>query len=670
MPILLGIDTGGTYTDAVLFDEDHGVMDSAKSLTTKHDLSIGVSKAAGAVLPQDPSVIRLVSISTTLATNAIVEGHGNPVCLILIGQRADALERSRLGQVMTGDPVVFVAGGHGADGVEREPLDEGTVRDAILTHAPRVSAFAVAGYFAVRNAAHEEQVRDLVHELTSLPVTCSHELTTNLDAPRRALTAVLNARLIPVLHELILVVEQMLSDHNIHAPLMVVMGDGSLISAQSALTRPVETILSGPAASVVGARYLCGAKDGYVVDMGGTTTDIALLRGGWPALNRDGATVAGWRTMVEAVDVHTVGLGGDSEVRVDETGELIVGPRRVLPLSLLAKEYPTTLSVLRTQLGRGYPRTHDGRFALRLRRLNEDPGPMTPGESSLWEMMADGPVSVERLLAEHPLERQIAALVRKGLVLIAAFTPTDATHVAGIHTPWSVEAATLGALSWSRRNLFGDFVITDEAAENALRFAQRVLECVVVQSGETLIGAALNDEHAIELKANNAVAQMIVRRSLEDPATAEPGLLDISVKLNCALMAIGAPAHVYYPAISERLGTTLLNPPHADVCNAVGAVASGVMQIVKVLITQPEQGRFRVHLGSNAKDFSDLAKAADYAEKQASELAAEQALGAGAEAPEVKLKRVDHTADVGGEIVFLESEISAIAVGRPQLSDV
>ena len=280
----------------------------------------------------------------------------------------------------------------------------------------------------------------------------------------------LNARLIPVLQELILVVEKMLTQHEIHAPLMVVMGDGSLISAQSALVKPVETILSGPAASVVGARYLCRERDGYVVDMGGTTTDIALLKEGWPALNREGATIAGWRTMVEAVDVHTVGLGGDSEVRVDETGTLLVGPRRVLPLSLLAHDYPQTLSVLRIQAARGYPRTHDGRFALRLRRLDDDAGPMTPGETLLWEMMAAGPVSVERLLAEHPLERQIESLVRKGLVLVAAFTPTEATHVLEIHAPWSKEAALVGALLWARRDLFGEYLVTGEPSGKCASF--------------------------------------------------------------------------------------------------------------------------------------------------------------------------------------------------------
>ncbi len=111
-----------------------------------------------------------------------------------------------------------------------------------------------------------------------MPVTCGHELTSNLHAPRRALTAALNARLIPYIEQLIASVRQILAEKQIHAPLMVVKGDGSLMDARVAIERPVETILSGPAASVVGARYLCGEGDVLVVDMGGTTTDIALVR--------------------------------------------------------------------------------------------------------------------------------------------------------------------------------------------------------------------------------------------------------------------------------------------------------------------------------------------------------------------------------------------------------
>ena len=340
MAILLGIDTGGTYTDAVLFDDAGGVLGAAKSLTTKHDLAIGIRGAIQGVLPDPLPDIRLVSISTTLATNAIVEGQGSSICLVLIGYPPDALDIAGLRQAVGGDAVVFISGGHDAFGEEQAPLDIAEVRRAILEHAPRAAAFAVSGYFGVRNPSHELAVRDLVRELTGLPVTCGHELTRNLNAPRRALTAALNARLISLLQQLILAVRAALAEKGIHAPLMVVKGDGSLIESSVALQRPVETILSGPAASVVGAHYLSGERDVFVVDMGGTTSDVALLRDGRPWLDRSGAVVGGWRTMVEAVAVHTFGLGGDSEVRLDRRDELVVGPRRVVPLSLLARHSP------------------------------------------------------------------------------------------------------------------------------------------------------------------------------------------------------------------------------------------------------------------------------------------------------------------------------------------
>jgi len=120
----------------------------------------------------------------------------------------------------------------------------------------------------------------------------------------------------------------------------VVKGDGSLVRAGWAMRRPIETILSGPAASVVGAWHLAGRRDVWVVDVGGTTTDIAVLHDGRPRLNPEGAQVSRWRTMVKAVDVHTVGLGGDSHVRLSDEGRLAIGPRRVVPLCLLATEHP------------------------------------------------------------------------------------------------------------------------------------------------------------------------------------------------------------------------------------------------------------------------------------------------------------------------------------------
>ncbi len=660
---LLGIDTGGTYTDAVLFDETMGVVASAKALTTKHDLAIGVRGAVAEVLAGETEAVRLVSLSTTLATNAIVEGHGAPVCLLLLGYGEDALERSGLGQALGTDPVVFIGGGHDPLGDEQRPLDLEAAREAILQQAPKVAAFAVAGYFGVRNPSHELEVRDLVRELTGLPVTCAHELTSNLDAPRRALTAVLNARLIPQLQQLILAVRGFLEEIGIEAPLMVVKGDGSLISDEVALTCPVETILSGPAASVVGARYLSQEVDVIVSDIGGTTTDIAVLRDGRPLLNRDGATVGGWRTMVEAVAVHTCGLGGDSEVRLAEPRGLVVGPRRVVPLSLLACEHSQILAPLREQAARPEAGEHDGRFALRLRPLGG--ALLTPSETRLWQAMAEGPAALEDLLPSSAMARPLGRLLDRGLVILGAFAPSDAAHLLGLQEGWSREAAHLGAELMARQGAARRRL----PAMTAEELARATVERVIVQSGRAVVEAALAEEGGLSADDRRRLGGIFVERALTPAAAEADPLVSFAVALKRPLAAIGAPAATYYPAVAERLDTRLVIPPHAAVTNAVGAVAGGVMQSVRLLITAPEEGCYRVHSPEGPEDFTSLEAADRHAEAAARRLAEAQARAAGAATVELELRRAERAAAVaGGKDIFVDREITATAVGRPRLA--
>lgn len=671
MPILLGLDTGGTYTDAVLFDPERGsVIASAKALTTKHDLVVGLRNAVEAVLPAAPVDIALVSLSTTLATNAIVEGHGSPIGLLLLGYDPKALDRAGLGAALGGDPVAFIEGGHTALGDEQAPLDLEAARRAILEQAPRVAAFAVSGFFSVRNPAHEIAVRSLIRDLTDRPVTCGHELTSKLDAPRRALTAALNARLIPQLDQLIRAIRSLLAEKGIQAPLMVVKGDGSLIAAEAALASPVETILSGPAASLVGARHLSGETDVVVVDMGGTTTDIALLRDGRPVLASEGATVGGWKTMVEAVAVHTYGLGGDSEVRCDEAGDLVVGPRRAVPLSLLGLDHPGIVETLRHQRAAPRPDRHDGRFALRQRPLEAARASLDRVQAALWDALADGPVALSELVADrHAANRALARLVDRGLVAIAAFTPSDAAHVLGLQRSWSVEAARLGADLWARRlpSQTGGAPAAGEA------FARRVIEQVVRQSARVVLATAFAEGDGLDLGRGGALVDRIVARAFDRAADGAPaggpGLVDVALALRRPLVASGAPVATYYPQVAERLRTRLVIPDRAEVSNAVGAVAGGVMQSVTAVITAPAQDRFRVHLPSGIRDFSELEAAAAHATAEARRLAAEQARRAGAVDLDLRYDREDKVArGPDGFTVFLESRITATAVGRPKLA--
>ena len=176
-------------------------------------------------------------------------------------------------------------GGHDAAGHEVCPLDADGIVQQILELGGSVSAVAISAMFSVRNPAHEITLRNKLREITDLPVSCGHELSASLDAPRRALTALINAKLIPLIKNLIIATRQTMSDHGIDAPLMVVRGDGTLVSSDFAEYSPVETILSGPAASVVGAQFLANRSDMLVSDIGGTTTDVALIKDGQPVLS-------------------------------------------------------------------------------------------------------------------------------------------------------------------------------------------------------------------------------------------------------------------------------------------------------------------------------------------------------------------------------------------------
>lgn len=686
MTKLLGLDTGGTYTDAVLFDETDGVQASAKALTTKHDLAIGIGEAVRTVLAEsdtDPvAEIGLVSVSTTLATNAVVEGQGRRACLMLIGFDESALDRAGLRQALGDDPVVFIGGGHSPHGEALQPLDLEVARTAIAEHAEGVSAFAVAGHFAVRNPEHEIALRDLLHELTDRPVTCGHELSSNLDAPRRALTTLLNARLIPLLQQLILAVGDLLGELGIKAPLMVVKGDGSLISAETALNRPIETVLSGPAASAIGAYHLSGERDVMVADIGGTTTDIALLRDGLPLLRRDGADVGGWRTMVEAVAVHTVGLGGDSEVHFSREQGLMLGPRRVVPLSLLALQHPEILPQLRDMAETPPKGDHGGRFALRLRSLDPGAPPLRKADAVLWEMLEDGPQPLGRLITNYLEARALERLVAAGLAIVAGFTPSDAAHVLGQHGSWSGDGAKLGAKIWLDEltslgisAVYGP--IMDSNSNAGLEgFCAAVIEQVVRQTGETLVAAALAEDRGGGSDAfarPQGLGRYLVDRALSGDtvptARGTASLLNVALRLGVPLAAIGAPAATYYPAVAERLGTRLVLPPHGEVCNAVGAVASGVMQRVSLLITAPREGQFRLHLTEGTSDFVDLEAAAETAEREAGRLAETRARQAGAGDIVVRIERRDRIAPgADGMDNFIDSTITARAAGRPRLA--
>lgn len=665
MTVALGIDTGGTYTDAVLVDEGTGrVLHSAKALTTRWDLSIGIGEAVAAVLASgavSASAIGLVALSTTLATNAIVEGQGSPTCLILIGYDRDLMREFGFEGALVTPDVVYVRGGHDAIGNEAEPLDEEAVRQAVAARMGRVAAFAVSGYFAARNPLHELRARAIIEEMTAsaggrpLPVTCGHELSARLNAVRRATTAALNARLIPLLQDLISTVRRTLSEHGIAAPLMVVKGDGSLVRADWAMRRPVETILSGPAASAVGAWHLAGRGDVWVVDVGGTTTDIAALRGGHPRLNPEGAHVGPWQTMVEAVDVRTTGLGGDSLVRLDGERQLRIGPGRVIPLCLLASERPDILAALERQLEEAADDPWAGQFVLAqggpAAALNDD-------EAALLRGLGRAPRPLAALLREAPYSlialRHVERLEALRIAARAGFTPTDALHVLGRFRRWDARASLLGArLLAARLGCTADALCERVVAEVSERIARELVAKVLHDEGVAVDWAA-------------PAADAFFARAAGNGGNSS---LDCRLRLREPIVAIGAPAEAHMPRVAELLNTDLIIPPHADVANAVGAVAGGVVQTWRVMV-QPLPGgeAFRAHLPDGVRDFPTVEDAVAYAERTVPGALEDAVRRAGAADVQVHAAREDRVAvaQAGwGQEIYLCTELTFTAAGRP-----
>ena len=661
--LLLGIDTGGTYTDAVLYSETQGVVARAKALTTRHDLSVGISGAVEAVLEQAKaavSAIGLVSLSTTLATNALVEGQGGRAGLVMIGFGPEDLKRDGLADALGNDPVLFLPGGHNVHGNET-PLDMTALDEALPALSQNVSSFAVAGYFAVRNPAHEQRVRERIREVSHLPVTCSHELSSKLGGPRRALTTLLNARLVSMIDRLIGACEDYLERRGINVPMMVVRGDGALISAAEARLRPIETILSGPAASLVGARHLTGLDDAVVSDIGGTTTDVAVLDGGRPKLDAEGAVVGGYRTMVEAVAMRTFGLGGDSEVRVNDRGlkaKIDLGPRRFLPLSLASALHPDAIvPVLERQLRAPHVGRHDGRFAMRTGVPERLASGLQPQEQSLYDKIGAVPLPLDGLLVTTLQKATLDRLVARGLVHICAITPSDAMHVLGGQGQWDAVAARLG-LELATRTKDGSGLPIADSPE---ALARLLVDRLTRQSADVILSACLADDGVGAIDpANSLTVDRALRRV--------PGIVKFNVALDRPLVGLGASAPVYYPAIAEMLGAQSSIPADAGVANAVGAVVGQVRTVVTVFVTMPEEGVFIVNGAGDSVRLVDEAQAFSLARERAMTAALHSARANGSDEPAVTLAEDIDAPEVEGSRKLVEARFTATASGRPRIA--
>lgn len=662
--LAIGIDTGGTLTDGVLFDLDKKeILAKQKVFTTRHDLTLAIDSCLDGIMEQGKNLdlfrIKMVSLSTTLATNAIIEGQGAAVGLIMIGFEEPAAR-------LPTQHIFSIRGGCDLKGEFREEVDLAAAGKAITAMKDKVEAFAVSGYLSVRNPAQEMEIAALVREMTCYPVVCAHQLSPMLGFYERTVTAVLNARLIPLITDLISAVRKSMGQRGIHAPLMVLKGDGSLISARKAAERPVETILSGPAASIIGAITLTGVKDGVVIDMGGTTTDLAVLRRGRPAINSLGARVGGWLTRVRAAHITTTGLGGDSMIKVDRRGKLTIGPQRVYPLSWIAAEHPDLVHELAEIKEYEYT-LFDTSPAMVLIYIGDPYNlNLTGEEKQILSLIRESPHTIHYVSKKMKRDFDLLpwkGLARKGAVLPASVTPTDILHLTGAYGPWNQEAARLGVKMLAQRfNSEIDY------------FTNAVMDEIYFKIAALITGWLLSefDNHGIDFSDERY--RFFLEEMLRCDTVQRP--VEFSARLNLPLVAVGAPACAYFPEVARRLNAKLFIPPSAEVANAVGTVSGQTAEGVEVLIKPDSEEGFIIHAPWGREICSGFEDAVARAVQKGKEYAKGQAITSGASDIEISVERRDRFAELKqlssdkegkGPVhrLFIETVVEITALGRP-----
>lgn len=621
MKLIMGIDTGGTFTDGVIVDPAaKKVICKSKVFTAKHNLVSSIDECITNLKSCNAEKVSMVCLSTTLATNAIVEGKRGRVALLLIGSEPK-------GQ-LPADICIKIRGKLNIKGRETEGIDEEEVLRSIDSFKDHVDAVAISGYASIRNPEHELRVKRILAGNVNLPIVCAHELSSQLGYYDRTVTASLNAGLIPIIGGLVRAVKTVLNKKSIHAPVMIVKGDGSLMQESFAMDKPIETILSGPAASMVGAVYLTNQKDAFVLDMGGTTTDTAIVSDGIVAIKNSGAVVGGWSPQIRAADIKTFGLGGDSRISISPEGKIGIGPRKVLPLCAAGEKYPNLLQELQSikvNIESGEPLTGADCFSLIKVPSNIQLSTLEEKVVDILKQEAHSLFQIAETLGKNPEELDLERLEVNDIVQRISLTPTDIIHISGGLRLWDDKISHAGAeiLAKQLKKTDTEFIdiVTSEITDQLFAAC-----CCSVPGNKTFIR--------------------------ERP-----------------LIAIGAPVRAWMPAVSEKLQASLVIPEHAEVANAIGAAVGLIIESVEVLI-RPEKksNKYIMHAPWEYRQFGTLAEAVDYSIPAAKNHAYKSAESAGGRDIELTVLNEDIYIDNYDNSLknYIETRIRVIATGKPK----
>ena len=687
MKIGIGIDTGGTYTDAVIYDfTSKQILGTAKALTTKQNLSIGILAALDALPGEFLKQAEIISLSTTLATNACVEDRGGSAKLIFLGGDAKVIDRNgkNYGLPPAADMHIQESFTKFTGEIERD-VDWDTFRAALETDFAGLDGVGIIEANAMRNSAVvEKKAKEIFQTAHDIPVVCSHELFNELNCLQRGASALLNARLVPVIRDFLRAIKTAMAARGINAQVVIVRSDGGLMSEEFAHMRPVETLLCGPAASVLGSAHLTNTPDNIVVDMGGTTTDIAFIRGNMPVSVVDGVRIGKWKTFVNGLYIKTFGLGGDTAVHYNDWG-VFLEDYRVVPLCVAADKHPQIIENLKNiDAHRHSMYLHEHYILVRdIANINENPR-YSAEEKAFCAALAGGPLILRQACAAVPgrdmYTMDTFRLLKEGVVQLCGLTPTDIMHIKGDFAKYSAEASRLAA-----QYVAGNVgVSVEELCDRVYDLVKRKLYVNIVKA---LL--EINDPHYMKNGVSPDVERVICESyDLNVGATAlgrldttsceqrRPGAIAPTLALSFTtpfiLTGVGAPIHIFLPHIAAKLGTKAITPKHCEVANALGAIVGNIQatSIVELRAVYDAGGitGYIVYGSTATREFATLEEAENFALEEAKTAAYNEAIRRGATGEiTVTAKLSTQEGDTKNGLLYLGTTATSHAVGGPGL---
>ncbi len=661
MKLGIGIDTGGTYTDVIVYDFDtRTILQSNKALTTKEDLSIGITNALNKLNRQHLCNAGLISLSTTLATNACVENKGGRAKLLFLGLEQSLFEKFGTEYGFSDEQEVFhLDCDTRLNGDIITPPDFELLKQNCKEWFLDAKAVAIVELNAMNNnGILEKQAKKIIKEQYNIPIICGCELYSDLNSIKRGVTALLNARLIAVIEDFFKAINLSLKKNNVTAPVVVVRSDGSLMSKRFAKTRPVETLLCGPAASVMGGASLTTGKDCVVVDMGGTTTDIALIKDGIPVRVTDGINIGNWKTFVKGLFVDTFSLGGDSGIGFLNR-EIYLQKERLVPLCVLAERYPNITEKLKN-LAKNHQSGHTRplhEFYMLLKDISKNQS-YTKKERDFCELIKNNPLPIREAaekMGSSIYTFEVSRLEKEGIVIRSGLTPTDIMHIKGDFAKYdatpSKYAAKFVANSTDQtvKTLCDSIYITIKK-----KLYYNIVRILMCHSNQNLNASGID---------------ALSKTFIEESYFSKNEFVSFNIQTKAQLIGIGAPIHIFLKDVAKALGAKCLVPAHASVANALGAVVGNVFAEEKIEIKPVYNAGgidgFEVVCGNRNKIFKELDGAITHAKKEGEKKARNGAISRGAHGDiSVSFKVEEKDAHLNGGHIFLGCTVIATALGR------